>query len=256
MRLAPKPFVPATLAALAALLGLVTREARAQETPPPPAPPVAVTPPVRDKPRVMDEPRERVETRTESRDTPESEERGLAFRADMKLPFTVSNSFTSSNGASFISSNPFAPVPQLTLGLQYKRLGFGLGFGFMNFGYSIPATNNGGGIFGTSASSYSLTELMIAPTVTYDLFQSNDHRVALYALGAALFGDIIETNQDSLTDLGFQFAVGANVALHENFRVGLEVGPVGHFYNGGPNNETLTTVSVYTALVGTFVYPR
>jgi len=43
--------------------------------------------------------------------------------------------------------------------------------------------------------------------------------------------------------------------LHPNFRLGLEVGPVGHFYNTA-GDETFSTITLYTALVGTFLYPR
>jgi hypothetical protein len=56
--------------------------------------------------------------------------------------------------------------------------------------------------------------------------------------------------------LRFQFALGANYAPHENFRRGLEVGPVGHFYSGSSSQESISTVTLYTALVGSFLYPR
>ena len=96
---------------------------------------------------------------------------------------------------------------------------------------------------------------MFSPTLTIDAFRSNDDKVALYILSAPIFGLILVTNSSAESDLGFQFALGANVALHENFRLGLEVGPVGHFY-GGAENESVSSISLYTALVGTFIYPR
>lgn len=107
----------------------------------------------------------------------------------------------------------------------------------------------------STTSTASITELLIAPTLTFDVFQSNDGKVALYVLGAPIFGNIIITNESPESDVGFQFALGANVALHENFRVGLESGPVGHFYNGS-DVQSVSTIGLYTALVGTFVYPR
>jgi hypothetical protein len=173
------------------------------------------------------------------------ESHGAAFRADFKLPFTVSNLY---EGQGAPSPNPFAPVPQLALGLEIGRFGFGLGFGFTSVSATLPASEAG--------ISTTITELMIAPTLTYDVFRSNDNKVGFYLLGAPIFGDVIITNEASLSDIGFQFALGAHVALHENFHVGLEAGPVGHFYSGSSNTTSLSTVSLYTALVGTFVYPR
>ena len=170
---------------------------------------------------------------------------GTSFRADFKLPFAVAT-FVGGNAA---APAPFAPVPQLVLGFQTGRFGLGAGIGFTRFGVS------GGG--GFSFGSQSLTELLFSPTVTVDAFQSRDRKVAFYLLGAPVFGVIVSQtfskgNVDS--DLGFQFALGASYALHENFRLGMEVGPVGHFYN--TQNTTYTTMSLYTALVATFVYPK
>jgi hypothetical protein len=176
----------------------------------------------------------------------------LAFRADLKLPFTVST-LVAGGAEGGEENNPFAPVPQLVLGLQFGRIGIGAGLGFTRLSASTTEVVEVG--VPTTSTTVSLTELMIAPTLTVDVFQSNDGKVAFYVLGAPIFGDIIITNASSETDVGFQFALGANVALHENFRVGLEAGPVGHFYNLN-DNESESTISIYTALVGTFVYPR
>jgi hypothetical protein len=180
---------------------------------------------------------------------PPQDKHPLAFRADFKLPFTVSTLLAGEGEA---EQNPFAPVPQLVLGFQFGRIGVGVGLGFMR----LSASTTGVVLVGAStSSSSSIAEPLIAPTLTVDLFQSNDGKVALYVLGAPIFGDIIITNESSESDVGFQFALGANLALHENFRVGLEAGPVGHFYSVG-DNQSLSTISLYTALVGTFVYPR
>jgi hypothetical protein len=54
---------------------------------------------------------------------------------------------------------------------------------------------------------------------------------------------------------GFQFAAGAHVALHENFQLGVEAGPAGQFYNYDNSGSSIGVVSIYSALVGTFVYP-
>jgi len=179
-------------------------------------------------------------------DTPTS---GTSFRAGFKLPFATA-ALVGGNAA---GPDPFAPVPQLVLGFQTGIFGLGAGIGFTRFGYS------GGG--GFSVGGQSITELLLAPTVTVDAFQSRDHKVAFYLLGAPVFGVIIadQTGNSGSTnsDLGFQFALGANYALHDNFRLGMEVGPIGHFYSynlqGSSNNPpTYSTVSLYTALVGTF----
>jgi hypothetical protein len=167
-------------------------------------------------------------------------ERGVAFKADFKLPFATGTLA----GAEGATSSPFAPVPQLVVGFQAGRFGLGAGFGFTSFGASEGEIGGG----------QSLTEVLIAPTVTVDLFQSSDHKVALYALGAPIFGVVLVSNESAESDLGFQFALGASYSLHKNFHLGLEVGPVGHFYM--QPDETVDTVSIYTALVGSFVYPR
>jgi hypothetical protein len=175
----------------------------------------------------------------------------MAFRADFKLPFTVSTLSTGGEGGG-LEQNPFAPVPQLVLGFHVGRIGLGAGLGFTRIGVTTSEVSFSGGA--TSASN-SIAEILIAPTLTVDVFQSDDGKVAFYVLGAPIFGDILITGENSESDLGFQFALGANLALHENFRLGLEVGPVGHFYSG-EENESASTISLYTALVGTFVYPR
>lgn len=179
---------------------------------------------------------------------PPAPQHPLAFQADFKLPFAVTTLIT---GLELVNANdyqsPFAPVPQLVLGLHVWRIGVGVGFGFTNFG--VRAAD---GID-------SATELLVAPTFTFDVFQSKDAKVALYALAAPVLG-LILVNQPGQpvsiqSDIGFQAALGASYALHDNFRVGLEVGPVGHVFNTN-YTETVYTMALYTALVGTFAYPR
>jgi hypothetical protein len=185
----------------------------------------------------------------------------LAFRADIKLPFLVSTLYESEIvgeevGAAPVSS-PFAPVPQLVLGTHCGRIGIGLGLGFSRFALEVASPGFGG----SSMTTYSDTELMVAPTLTVDVFQSDDAKVALYLLGAPIFGDIIVSNDSSIADFGFQFALGARYALHDNFQVGLEAGPLGHFYyvpsvQSGEASEIMSSMGIYTAIVGSFVYPR
>jgi hypothetical protein len=162
-------------------------------------------------------------------------ERPGGFRADMKLPFATAQ-VTSTSTA--LPSIPFAPVPQLVLGGQAGRFGFGAGFGLARVG--------------VSSGSSDLTELLFAPTLSYDVFQSRDAKVACYLLGAPLFGVVLVSHQTTQSDLGFQFALGANYAFHDNFRLGLEVGPIGHFYSSGNFSTSFNTLGLYTALVGTF----
>jgi hypothetical protein len=172
----------------------------------------------------------------------------VAFRADFKLPVAIGSLYANHQ----VSQSPFATVPQLVLGGQAGRVGFGAGLGFSRLSYSSASLNFGG----ASGGNYEqLTELSVAPTLTFDAFRSDDGKVALYVLGAPIFGIILQSNQSAASDLGFQFAIGARYALHENFRIGLEAGPLGHFYNLG-DNETLGVITLYTALVGSFVFPR
>jgi hypothetical protein len=170
-----------------------------------------------------------------------------AFRADFKLPFIVASLLAGTG----VSPSPFAPVPQVVLGLQTGRVGLGAGFGFTSLGESSSVGTFPSG----SGPSQSLTELLIAPTFTFDGFQSDDGKVAFYFLGAPLFGILLESNQSAQSDFGFQFAFGASYALHDNFRIGMEAGPVGHFYSTS-GGDTYSSVSLYSALVATFAYPR
>jgi hypothetical protein len=171
----------------------------------------------------------------------------VAFRADFKLPFTLSTLYGGSAPAFVL-----APVAQLALGLQYGRIGLGIGLGFTHYETTSPASSGSG----AASTSTSGTEVMIVPTLTCDMFRSTDGKVALYLLGAPIFGDVVVTNRASLSDLGFQFALGTNIALHDSFRLGIEAGPVAHFYAGESGVTSLSTVSIYTALVGSFVFPR
>jgi hypothetical protein len=258
-------------AALAtATLGLSTREAAAQTSPPPPPPPppppAATTPPPAETkppapkpnfvsltdpgppeaPPVAARPAPLATSTARAPLEPEPEPatndlHPTAFRADFKLPFTVASLASGSGGSSAL---PIA-VPQLILGFQSGRWGLGAGIGFTTVSESA----------GEFSSTENAAEVLIAPTLTVDAFQSKDGKAALYFLGAPIFGIIVGSNQSAESDLGFQFAVGANYALHENFHIGLEVGPVGHFYSGN-EGASESVVSIYTALVGTFVYPR
>jgi hypothetical protein len=222
----------ATLAV--ATLSFLAHEAAAQDAPLPPASAAALSapPPVAPPPRAP---------------PTVTNEHPLAFRADLKLPFAVATSSTSQLGASGL----VAPVSQLVLGIHYGRIGAGVGVGFSRLAFTTTNVTTAG----SSSSSQSDTEILIAPTLTVDAFQSEDGEVALYLLGAPILGTILVTNQSDESDFGFQVAVGANVALHDNLRLGMEVGPVGHFYGGGSTGAS-SVITMYTALVATFAYPR
>jgi hypothetical protein len=274
MRSERHAFLPAVVACAAAMLGLATN-AIAQTSPPPAAPAGSVQgegkQPVPPSPATASTPPEAA-ARPQSPTTtfvsltglsqpeaaptaalpvPEgtaSHDHPTAFRADFKLPLAVASLLSSETGP---SASPFAPVPQLVLGFQSGRVSFGAGLGFTRTALSSSGliSPSGGG------STQSLTELLIAPTLTLDAFQSADGKVAFYGLGAALFGILLESNESVESDVGFQFAIGASYALHDNFRIGMEAGPVGHFYSTG-EGESLSTMSLYTALIVTFAYPR
>jgi hypothetical protein len=251
---------PGPAVAVIALVVALAGEAAAEELPPipvvtaPPTPPaISPAPPPPPPAVVVPAPA------PPAPPPPEPERNPAAFRADFKLPFNVATLISSSEVGTTTSPSPFAGVPQLVLGFHYGRVGFGAGIGFTQTAITTQEELvNGFGLPGESGQTQTQTfaEVVFAPTLTVDVFQSADNKVAFYLLGAPIFGDIIETNEPSESDLGFQFALGANVALHENFRVGLEVGPVGHFYNATGNGTSESTVSIYTALVGSFLYPR
>lgn len=168
-----------------------------------------------------------------------------AFRADIRLPASIVT-FVNTNGNA-ISSAP--SVPLLALGLRTGRVGVLGGLGFSRV--TVSRSRGLGGI-GQSDSS---TEVSFAPTLTYDFFQSTDQKALFYGLGAAILGAVVPPNGTVSKDLGFQFAVGASYALHENFRLGLEAGPVGHVLDAG-SSSTVSVVTMYAALVGSFLYPR
>jgi hypothetical protein len=264
---------------LAATLALLADEALAQETPPntsppppqssgaPTAPPIAPPTPSPSRPAppaepppdwgngvgVLD-PQSSIRVLTWQ---PPAAPRGdtLAFRADFKLPFALATDFNGTSGG--VNQTILAPVPQLVLGIQYGRVGMGAGLGFERIGSNSIAFVGGGTMPPSmSTSSTSTTELLIAPTFTLDLLQSHERKVSLYLLGAAVFAAVLQSNQSASSDLGFQFALGTDAALYDSFRIGLEVGPVGQFFTGNNGGNSHNEITLYTALVGTFVYPR
>jgi hypothetical protein len=176
---------------------------------------------------------------------------------DLKLPFALTTDYSGTNGGVFQTT--LAGAPQLVFGFQYGRLGVGAGLGFARVGQTnveILNPGNPGLPGGVTNSSSSSGEVLIAPTVTFDAFRTHDRKVALYLLGAPIFGLIFRSQASAASDIGFQFAVGADVALHENFLLGLEAGPIGHFYGGQNSGGGDNTITLYTAIVATFVYPR
>lgn len=175
-----------------------------------------------------------------------------AFRVDLRLPvslFTVLGT-----GGSYVSISATPSIPLLALGLRTGRVGMLAGLGFSRVTSSAtynPNLYGGGGVTQSSSS----TEVTFAPTLTYDFFQSDDQKAAFYGLGAVLFGAVVPPDGKVQKDLGFQFALGASYALHENFRLGLEAGPVGHVVDTGLTGSA-SVVTMYAALVGTFLYPK
>jgi len=95
-----------------------------------------------------------------------------SFRLDLKLPFAVGTLLGDTSTASETQS-PFAPVPQFVIGFQTGRVGLGAGIGFTRLGLSMNnvdvPTGVGGFDEGTSAS---ITDLLFAPTLTIDMFES------------------------------------------------------------------------------------
>lgn len=175
-----------------------------------------------------------------------------AFRVDLRLPVSLFTVLGAGGSSVSISATP--SIPLLALGLRTGRVGVLAGLGFSritsNTTYNNPYPYGGGG-----SQSSSSTEVTFAPTLTYDFFQSDDQKAAFYGLGAALFGAVVPPDGTIKKDLGFQFALGASYALHENFRLGLEAGPAGHVYDTGLTGSA-SVVTMYAALVGTFLYPK
>jgi hypothetical protein len=196
---------------------------------------------------------------------PEPPGEPLAFELDARLALSINSVTVSSAGTTipvapgtlatvFYSSS--LPVPQLAAGVRSGRFAALLGFGFS---YSAPSSVTG--------SSPNVSQIVLAPTGTADLFRSYDGRVAVYGLFGLLLAPVVvnftlsngvtpATAQSELDlNVGLQIAVGARFALHRNFRIGLEAGPLVQFLRVDENNSP-TTVSFYGALVGSFVYPQ
>jgi hypothetical protein len=166
----------------------------------------------------------------------------VRFRLDAKLPVTVGTITVGfGNGPSGA-----IPVPPLVPGVAGRNWSVGLGLGYNR----VSGGGNGGG---------SASLITIAPTATFDFWQSTGGRVGLYGLlGVVLapgFGNA-STSRLIPTDLstGLQVALGAHVQLHRNFLLGLEAGPFTQFLVvTGPNEATVT--AFYGALVGTVLAP-
>jgi hypothetical protein len=193
---------------------------------------------------------------------------GTAFRVDLKLPAANLLVVTSVENKLELSST-FALVPQLFLGVRAPgtgRLGLLLGLGFDRVSLSQPL------LCPTALSCqitpspppviYASTQtlLLVAPTLTFDLFQLRQRTVAFYALGGPVFGTLLATDTAPGSGvIGYQLAIGGRLSLHENFAVGLEAGQTGDVLLSVQLAEgaaSLGLVGMYCALTGTFVYPR
>ena len=123
-------------ALVAVTLGVFAHEAAAQEAAtvnplaqsPPPTFSPAPTVPLSVGPAVQGTPSAPENSNLVGPTPPPQNKHPLAFRADFKLPFTVSTLLAGGEGAA--EQNPFAPVPQLVLGFQFGRIGVGVGLGF------------------------------------------------------------------------------------------------------------------------------
>jgi hypothetical protein len=168
-----------------------------------------------------------------------------AFLFEARLGAGTSIAF---GGLSFAGT--FTAVPSLLLGARLiGRLHVGLGFGFTRL-----SNLGGGGGGGTD-----LNLVTFAPTAAFDLIKSHDERVAFYLKAALPLGPVITCNTGAPCDnnfaISFDLALGARYALHKMFALGLEAG-AGGTWIGPQRNNTTGFVSVYGALVGSFMYGK
>lgn len=152
-----------------------------------------------------------------------------AFEVTAKLPvgFAVNGSET---------GDPVPALPVLFLGVRVGRVSVLLGASFVR---------------GASGSS-SESDVTFAPTVSFDLFRSADHRAALFGLFAPLLGVQIG-NSDQNAVYGYQLAVGGRYLFHPHFALGVEGGFAGFWYAGSPGGDTRYNLNqIYAALAGSF----
>ncbi len=165
---------------------------------------------------------------------------------ELKLPLQ----YTVNTGAIGTSDLAVAPLPELLIGLRAGRVTVELGFGIAR-----EATRLGGVIDTTQET---ITEFVVAPVLALDLFQSRDRKMALYALGAPLFGAVTESAIDSNTTAiyGFLAGFGVRLAVHRNLTLGLESGVTGQYFHlPTSSTNSVGVTSVFAALAAGFVAP-
>ena len=187
----------------------------------------------------------------------------IALQLDGKLAIGFLSSGASVNAAS--------SVPPALIGIRYGRFTAQLGFSFQRSSLRVAYTSSRGV---PTDNQNDVTVFTCDPTLTVDLYRTADRRASIYLLGAALLGGYLQGTQamgtasgagDNSSNFvyGYQFAVGARVAVHSGFSLGIEAGPIGLSYTldpdlrtgGGGGNPIATTSSstvIYSALVGSF----
>jgi hypothetical protein len=210
--------------------------------PPPTAQPPAVAPPPATPPPVTPPPTAATSIKEEP-PKPASSSTRLVLELKLPVQFTV--------GTGVASTGPIsvAPLPELLIGLHTGRLTLELGFGL-----SRQATN-----FGTGSGQTALTEFVFSPVLAIDVFQPRDRKMALYLLGAPLFGAVTASGSVSGSTnaiYGFVAGFGVRLFVHRNLALGLESGFTGQYFHipsGAGGSAGIT--SVYAALTAAFVGP-
>ena len=160
-------------------------------------------------------------------------------------------------------------VPPALAGIRYGRFTAQLGFGFQRSSSQVMYTSGRT----PTMNETGLTIFTCDPTITLELYRSDDRKAALYFLAAALLGGYLQSSQSMGTGsgtaassqnfvYGYQFAIGARVAINKNFALGIEAGPVSLSYTLSPDlrvgnsSEGITTANgstvIYSALTGSF----
>jgi hypothetical protein len=166
---------------------------------------------------------------------------GLVIDARLGFATTVSSSLVGNNSPSFVA------LPTVDFGVRLVgRLQLTLGFTLFRTAISMANADT------------AVTAFTFNPQIAVDIIKSADDKVAFYAIGGVPLGGLFIDNPGTANNqrhfvIGYNVGVGARIALHHMFALGLEGGVFGIFSDVA-NNTSIGITSVYGALIGTFYY--
>jgi hypothetical protein len=136
--------------------------------------------------------------------------------------------------------------PSLFVGARlFGRLHLGLAFGLLRVSFGGENETN------PSSDTFTTTIFEVEPTVSVDLVQARDRRVAFYLKTGVPLGALLQTDVARQPVVGYDIALGVRYLPHPMFGIGVEAGVTGLYVHPTHDDGSSVTM-IYGALVGTF----